>query len=156
LKRINFLAILIVFSLVFLTNCGESGKNQPETKDTTAASNEGMSGSDTNSADKWWQTAGRTSVLSGRIVSLNNIVTGSKTALTRDQAEKMNDEGQPLVFQEGSGSTGNIYFVYNDDGTYAGSKLMDFVDKKGVTITGRALTQNDVRMIIIEKIDANQ
>jgi hypothetical protein len=57
---------------------------------------------------------------------------------------------------EGTGNTGNIYFVYNNDGTYAGSKLMDFVDKKSVSVTGRALTQNDVKMIILDKIDANQ
>jgi hypothetical protein len=88
--------------------------------------------------------------IQGQVVSLNDIVMGGKGKVTKEQALKLVETGNPVVFKSGK----KIYFVFNEDGSFAGKKLANFANSEKVGIMGKAKKVNGVDIIIMSMIDA--
>jgi hypothetical protein len=92
--------------------------------------------------------------IKGKVVSLTNLYLGKAGAITKDEAVKMADKGDPIVFMVGDGKKGKIYFVYNTDGTFGGKNLAKYANNKNVGIVGKTKTINGVNYIIAEIIES--
>lgn len=87
--------------------------------------------------------------LKGEVVSLNDIVMGGKGKVTKEEAKKLADAGNAIVFKSGK----KVYFVYNEDGTFAGKKLANYAESTSVGIIGKTKTVNGINIIIMSMID---
>ncbi len=87
--------------------------------------------------------------LKGEVVSLNDIVMGGKGKVTKDEAKKLAENGNAIVFKSGK----KIYFVYNEDGTFASKKLANYAESTSVGIVGKTKTVNGINIIIMSMID---
>jgi len=92
--------------------------------------------------------------IEGKVVSLNEVVTGSFTQWKKADAEAAANQGTPFVLMVGQGAKAKIYFVYNEDGSFAGKKLAKYSFNKKVGIVGKTKTVNGVQIIIAETIEA--
>jgi hypothetical protein len=88
--------------------------------------------------------------IQGQVVSLNDIVMGGKGKITKDEALKLAENGSPIVFKSGK----KIYFVYNDDGTFAGKRLAKYASNEKVGIVGKTKKVNGIDIIIASMIDS--
>jgi hypothetical protein len=89
--------------------------------------------------------------IKGQIVSLDDVIKKvPNLQLTKERAKELYENGSPLVFKVGS----KIYFVQNEDGSFAFKKLSDFAHNKNVGIVGKTKTVNGINIIIMSKIDA--
>jgi hypothetical protein len=88
--------------------------------------------------------------MKGQIVSFNDLVMGGKGKVTKDEAIKLAEAGNPIVFKVDK----KIYFVYNEDGTFAGKKLAKYANNEYVGIIGKAKTVNGINIIIMTMIDS--
>ena len=88
--------------------------------------------------------------ITGRVVSLNSVVTGGNGKVSKNEAVKIANMGHPLVFMVGS----KIYLVYNTDGSFAGKKLANFAHKSKVGIVGKVKRVKGVNVIIAEIIES--
>lgn len=87
--------------------------------------------------------------IKGTVVSLNDIVMGGKGIVSKDEAKKLAENGNAIVFKSGK----KIYFVYNEDGTFAGKKLANYAESTSVGIVGKTKTVNGINIIIMSMID---
>ncbi len=88
--------------------------------------------------------------IKGQVVSLNDIVMGGKGKITKEQAVELAEKGSPVVFKSGK----KIYFVYNEDGTFAGKKLAKYASNEVVGIVGKTKKINGIEIIIATMIDS--
>lgn len=88
--------------------------------------------------------------LKGEVISLNDFVMGSSGKVTKDQAKALADAGNALVFRSGN----KIYFVYNEDGSFAGKRLAGFATAESVGIVGKTRTVHGLNIIVMSMIDA--
>ena len=82
----------------------------------------------------------------GSVVGLNDLVMGKSKTSALD-AQKMYNNGQPLLFKD---TKGKFYVVYNTDGSFAGKKLSIYAGKN-FGIVGRVKSINGVRVLIAER-----
>jgi len=92
--------------------------------------------------------------LKGKVVSFTNVIMGKAGSITKDEAIKMADKGDPIVFMVGDGKKGKIYFVYNTDGTFGGKNLAKYANNKNVGIVGKTKTVNGINYIVAEMIES--
>lgn len=88
--------------------------------------------------------------IQGQVVSFNNLVMGGNGSVTKDEAKKLADNGSPIVFKSGS----RIYFVYNEDGTFAGKKLANYAGNQKVGIMGKIKKVKGLNIIIMTMIES--
>jgi hypothetical protein len=92
--------------------------------------------------------------IQGKVVSLNEVVTGSFTAWKKADAEAAANQGTPFVLMVGEGAKAKIYFVYNEDGSFASKKLAKYSFNKKIGVVGKTKTVNGLQIIIAETIEA--
>ncbi len=174
----KFLIITAYFALFMLAvlNCEEAGKkdaDQPKDDTVTeqpAKSIEDMQAADTTPAETEQPAPEAEDVamasesekeakaepepqasnkpMPGKVVSLKNMVFGGNENLTKAQATNMVAQGEPIVFLSG----GKIYFVYNEDGTFAGEKLAKYSIAEQIGIIGDVKRVKGVNVIIAKMI----
>lgn len=88
--------------------------------------------------------------IKGQVVSFNDLVLGGKGIVTKDQAKELAEKGNPIVFKSGK----TIYFVYNEDGSFAGKKLANFANNATVGIIGKTKKVNGINIIIANIIES--
>lgn len=92
--------------------------------------------------------------LIGVVVNLADLAKGGDGKMKKDEAVKLAESGSPVVFMVGTGKSAKIYFVYNSDGTFAGSKLAKYATVTKVGVEGTPKTVNGVNVINAVKISA--
>ena len=90
----------------------------------------------------------------GKVVSLNEVYTGTFQQWTKADADTAAAHGTPFVLKVGTGSKAKIYVVLNEDGSFAGKKLAKFAFNKKVGVIGKTKVKNGVNFIIAELIEA--
>jgi hypothetical protein len=101
----------------------------------------------TNTAD----AAAAKKPLKGQIVSLDDIIKAKTTLqLTKAQAKELLEAGSPLVFLYNK----KVYFVKNEDGSFAFKKLADYAHNKYVGILGTTKTVKGINYIIMTNIES--
>ena len=89
--------------------------------------------------------------IQGQVVSLHDVIMGVKDLqLNREKAEELYEQKIPLVFKVGN----KIYFVQNDDGSFAFKKLVGYAMNKKVGIVGKTKVVNGINVIVMTSIDA--
>lgn len=132
------------------TTPAETTQEPAKTED-IAANTKGLKDANTKevaSAEPVTQKAG--APLQGRAVSLNSLVTGGSGIVSRAEAIALADKGQPIVFLSGN----KVYFVYNADGTYAGSLLAKYAGSEKIGIVGKTKVVKGINIIIQEMIES--
>jgi len=92
--------------------------------------------------------------LKGRVISLAKFIVDNNGTVTKDEATKEADEGKPIVFLVGEGKKAKIYFVFNEDGSFAGKKLAKYANNKFVGIIGKQKVVGGLYIIIAEMIES--
>jgi hypothetical protein len=96
-------------------------------------------------------TAGKTKPIQGQVVSLDDVIKGVKNLqLSKDRASELVEQKVPLVFKVGT----KIYFVQNEDGSFAFKRLASFASNKKVGIYGRMRTVSGINVIIMTDIQS--
>jgi hypothetical protein len=95
-----------------------------------------------------------TQPIKGSIASLNNLIMGGSGDVNKAQAEALADKGQPIVFITGSGRSATVYFVFNQDGSFAGKKLAKYANNKNIGIVGKTKRVRGINIIIAEMIES--
>jgi hypothetical protein len=89
--------------------------------------------------------------MKGTVVALNKMIGAGNGKVTKDEAIKLADQGQPIVFMSGS----KIYFIFNADGTFAGKKLANYANNKAVGIVGKVITlKGGLKGIVADLIES--
>jgi len=88
--------------------------------------------------------------IKGQVVSFNDLVMGGTGKVTKDQAKELAEKGNPIVFKSGK----TIYFVYNEDGSFASKKLASFANNEFVGIVGKTKKVNGINIIIASMIES--
>jgi len=89
--------------------------------------------------------------MKGQIVSLDDIIKGVKDLqLTKQRAQELLESNSPLVFRVGT----KLYFVQNEDGSFAFKKLANFAHNKNVGIVGKTRTVSGINVIIMSNIES--
>lgn len=92
-----------------------------------------------------------TKPMKGKIVSLEDVIVAKKDLqLSKQQAQELLDRNVPLVFQYNK----KIYFVQNEDGSFAFKKLANYAHNKNVGIVGKTKTVNGINVIIMSNIES--
>lgn len=86
----------------------------------------------------------------GQVVSLNDLVLNGKGRVTKDQAKELAEQGNPIVFLSGK----TVYFVYNEDGSFAGKKLANYANNETVGIVGITRKVNGLNILIASMIES--
>jgi len=153
MKRImiSLVALVIFFGLVFAYAQDEAGKKKitPKAKETKVETKETQK-DEVKQAPK----AKSGKPIKGRVVSLSKLVVDGTGTVTKDEAMKEADEGKPIVFLVGEGKKAKVYFVFNEDGSFAGKKLAKFASNKYVGIVGKTKVVNGLNIIIAEMIES--
>ncbi len=90
----------------------------------------------------------------GKVVSLNEVATGSFIQWKKADAAAEATKGTPFVLMVGTGTKAQIYFVYNADGSFAGKKLANYAFNKKIGVVGKIQTKNGLKIIIADTIEA--
>lgn len=89
----------------------------------------------------------------GYVASLNDFIKDGVGRVSKEEAEKQAANGSPIVFVTGSGKSAKVFFVYNEDGSFAGKKLAKYAHNKNVGIIGKTITKNGFNHIIMTMIN---
>ena len=92
--------------------------------------------------------------MKGRVASFNDIMMGGDGKVDRAKAQDLAEKGNPIVFVVGKGKSAKIYFVYNEDGTFAGKNLAKYANNESVGIVGKTKTVNGIKIIIATMIES--
>ncbi len=103
-----------------------------------------------SSSDMYAQAKKAPKPIKGQVVSFNDVVFGGKGNITKDQAKELAEKGNPIVFKSGK----TIYFVYNEDGSFAGKKLASYANNETVGIVGKTKKVNGINIIIASIIES--
>lgn len=152
MKKILVSFVIIAFSLASLTYAQEAGtkkatpKVKIQTKETTKVNET------TQTASSKTKKSGKP--IKGRVVSLAQMLLDKVGKVTKEEAKKQAEEGKPIVFLVGEGKKAKVYFVFNEDGSFAGKKLAKFADNKFVGIVGKSKVIKGINIIIAEIIES--
>jgi hypothetical protein len=86
----------------------------------------------------------------GQVISLDDYLIGGTGKVAKDKAKTLADAGHAIVFKSGN----TIYFVYNEDGSFAGKRLANFATAENVGIVGKTKTVHGLNIIIMTMMDA--
>lgn len=89
----------------------------------------------------------------GRVLYLSNIFIDNYAPMEKDMMKLLASKGQPIVFMTGEGADGIVYFVYNKDNQPAVRMLAEYADSKEVSIYGKIVILNDLRILVADKIE---
>ena len=103
-----------------------------------------------SSTDALAQTKKSSKPIKGQVVSFNDLVLGGKGTVTKEQAKELAEKGNPIVFKSGK----TIYFVYNEDGSFAAKKLANYANNATVGIIGKTKKVNGINIIIANIIES--
>lgn len=103
-----------------------------------------------SSTDALAQTKKSSKPIKGQVVSFNDLVLGGKGTVTKEQAKELAEKGNPIVFKSGK----TIYFVYNEDGSFASKNLANFANNATVGIIGKTKKVNGINIIIANIIES--
>jgi hypothetical protein len=92
----------------------------------------------------------RSKPLEGYVASLDGLVQGGTGKVSKADANAIVGRGGILVFKSGN----KVYFVYNEDGSFASKRLANFASAEKVGILGKAQSKNGINMFIMTMIDA--
>lgn len=155
MKRLvlSIVALFVVFGLVFVYAQEEAGKKKvaPKAKETKVEQKE-TTKADVKQSVSQQKKSGKP--LKGKVISLSKFVLDGKGTVNKEEATKEADEGKPIVFLVGEGKKAKIYFVFNEDGSFAGKKLARYADNKFVGIIGKTKVVNGLNIIIAEMIES--
>ncbi|MCO5252614.1 MAG: hypothetical protein M9949_14495 [Candidatus Kapabacteria bacterium] len=88
--------------------------------------------------------------LEGYVASLDGLVQGGTGRVSKADATAIVGRGGLLVFKSGN----KVYFVYNEDGSFASKRLAAFASADKVGILGKSQTKNGINMFIMTHMDA--
>jgi len=92
--------------------------------------------------------------MKGQVASLNDLIMGGTGKVDKDKATELAEKGNPIVFKTGKGKSAKVYFVYNEDGTFAGKKLAKYANNENVGIIGKVKKVNGLNILIAESIES--
>jgi hypothetical protein len=92
--------------------------------------------------------------MKGQVASLNDLVLGGTGKVDKAKAMELAEKGSPIVFITGKGKTAKVYFVYNEDGSFAGKNLAKFAANEFIGIVGKVKKVNGLNILIAEKIES--
>ncbi|MFN3782165.1 MAG: hypothetical protein ACK4SO_08315, partial [Candidatus Kapaibacteriota bacterium] len=145
--------VLVVFGLTNAFAQDEAGKKKIAPKERTSQ----VEQTTTTKADvkQSAQTKSKSGKpLKGKVISLAKFILDGKGNVSKDEAIKEAEDGKPIVFLVGEGKKAKIYFVFNEDGSFASKKLAKFADNKFVGIVGKSKVVNGLNIIIAEMIES--
>lgn len=87
--------------------------------------------------------------IKGYVASFNDLMLGNNGKVTKDEAKKLVEAGNIMVLVSGK----KVYFVYNEDGTFASKKLANYANAKLVGILGKAKTVKGFNIIVSTNIE---
>ncbi len=102
------------------------------------------------SSESQAQKRSSTKTIKGQVISLNDLVLNGNGRVTKEQAQELANNGNPIVFL----SNRTVYFVYNEDGSFAGKRLANFANNKTVGIVGITRKVNGLNIIIANMIES--
>lgn len=88
--------------------------------------------------------------LQGYVASLDGLVGGGTGKVSKDEANSIISRGGLLVFKAGN----DVYFVYNEDGSFAAKRLASFANSSNVGLLGKTQTKGGIKIFIMNHIDA--
>lgn len=153
MKKLSVLGIILGLLLSTATLLAQEAKKKtiaPKAKiETTEKKEEQKSRTETTTPKK---KSGKP--IKGRVISLSKFILDKKGTVGKDEAIKEAEDGKPIVFLVGEGAKAKIYFVFNEDGSFAGKKLAKFASNKFVGIVGTTKVVNGVNIIVVEMIES--
>ncbi|OGU39553.1 MAG: hypothetical protein A2X61_14980 [Ignavibacteria bacterium GWB2_35_12] len=154
--------LLIIISFILLVGCGESKQdytfeNKELIEDTLTADEVLKDTSIGQLKDDSFLTIPKQErdkkYYKGRVVYLSNIFIGNYAPMEKELMKLLASKGQPIVFMTGEGVNGIIYFVLNADNQPAVRMLAEYSDSKKVSIYGKMVRLNDLRILVADKIE---
>ncbi len=155
MKRYLLLLVstLVVLGLTFAIAQEEAGKKKMAPKEkTTKVEETTTTKADVKQSTETKPKSGKP--LKGKVISLAKFILDGKGTVSKEEAIKEADDGKPIVFLVGDGKKAKIYFVFNEDGSFASKKLAKFADNKFVGIVGKTKVVNGLNIIIAEMIES--
>jgi hypothetical protein len=171
MKRITTLLIIITFSMLLIYSCGEKKQDAPQetiekqeqAPEITKSDSVGPAVSE--SVDQFETTTGDAPVqdepsakfdfsknpLKCKIVLLDDLATGNHRKLSKDIAKDLVAQGKILVVKDDSG---NIFFLYNEDGTFASKRLAGYCNNNYIIVVGKYKKVNDINTIIVTAMES--
>lgn len=144
---------LIIFGISFVIAQDEAGKKKIVPKEKSSK----IEQTSTTKADVKQSTDTKPKSgkpLKGKVISLAKFIVDGKGTVSKDEAIKEAEDGKPIVFLVGEGKKAKIYFVFNEDGSFASKKLAKFADNKFVGIVGKTKVVHGLNIIIAEMIES--
>lgn len=92
-----------------------------------------------------------TKPLEGTIVSLNGLVMGGSGNVNKAEAQGLAASGNLILFMA---TNGTVYFVYNEDGTFAGKKLANYANNQKVGMLGKSKNVGGLNIFIMTLIES--
>lgn len=150
---LSLVALFVVFGLTIAFAQDEAGKKKvaPKVKETKVEPKE-TSKADVKQSASEQKKSGKP--MKGKVISLVKFVIDGKGVVNKEEATKEAEEGKPIVFLVGEGKKAKVYFVFNEDGSFAGKKLARYADNKFVGIVGKTKVVNGLNIIIAEMIES--
>lgn len=152
MKKILVSFVIIAFSLASLAYAQEAGTKKATQKVKNHTTETTKVTETTQTASSKTKKSGKP--IKGRVVSLDQMLLDNVGKVTKEEAMKQAEEGKPIVFLVGDGKKAKVYFVFNEDGSFAGKKLAKFADNKFVGIVGKSKVINRINIIIAEIIES--
>jgi len=163
-KILSIITVLVVISLFSLNaqeavkrTLGGSNTQQEQTTETqkTTETEKRTLGGETKTTTTTTSTTTTTAAtqgktIKGQVISLNDYMRDGKGVVSQARAKELVAANQPIVFKSG----GKIYFVFNEDGSFASSKLVNYVNAPNVGIVGKTQTRNGINIIIASMMQA--
>jgi outer membrane protein assembly factor BamB len=89
--------------------------------------------------------------LVGHIASMNDLVMGGSGKVNKAQAQELANKGNLIVFKS---TNGDVYFVYNEDGTFAGKKLANYANNDKVGMLGKSKVVDGLNVFIMTLMES--
>jgi hypothetical protein len=91
-----------------------------------------------------------TKPLEGSIVSLDGITMGGNGKVSKSEAQALVGKGNLVLFKA---TNGTVYFVYNEDGTFAGKRLAGYANNNKVGMLGKTKVVDGLNIFIMTLIE---
>jgi hypothetical protein len=173
MKKYLLFTIILVATTLLIFSCGESKKDIPEegtdtqeqmTEEEAATEAEAATTEETKAEEKEETTLGEApeaeapkkidyskTPLKCSIVVLDDVATGNYRKLTKPAAQDLVAKGKILIVKA---ENGDLYFVYNQDGSFASKTLAKYAANEYIGIIGKVKKQYGLNIIIAEIIES--
>ncbi|MFH1050167.1 MAG: hypothetical protein V1779_04455 [bacterium] len=171
MKNIIILTALVVFSFLIISSCGEPKKDAPEDTKQEQLQQEqknieapaaGQTEDKIEEGDTQLGEAPEAvepekkdyskEALRCQIVLLDDVATGNFRKLTKPQALEFVEKGKILVVRAENGA---IFFVYNEDGSFASKNLARYAANNYIGIIGKPKYIYGLNIIIAQIIESS-